>query len=272
MDRAGADYWDSNWEAAEIPVLFDPNDNSLDNYVNQKLHHYFKRILGNKRNMEVMEIGCANSIWPIYFYMHHGAVISGIDYSKVGCKKSEDMLKHYEVPGKIYCADLFSPPDNIVNQYDLVVSFGVVEHFDDTALCLESCAKLVKPGGLLLTLIPNIPGLVGSIQKLVDRSVFDVHFPITKKALSDSHLKAGLELIECKYFLSINLSVVNSGRLSNSKANKYLRHALSIPSKLIWFLEKRNIKLIPENSFTSPYIIALAKKPSGHDVDSRRQG
>jgi SAM-dependent methyltransferase len=55
------------------------------------------------------------------------------------------------VPGEIVCADLFAPPPHLLAQFDVVVSFGVVEHFDDTAACVAACARLVKPGGLMVT-------------------------------------------------------------------------------------------------------------------------
>ena len=118
-----------------------------------------------------------------------------------------------------------------------MVSFGVVEHFEDTANCLKSCAKFLKPGGTLITLVPNIPSIIGLIQKYVDRKVYDVHKPLTKKKLSKSHQEASLRLRKCEYFMSINLSVVNSGSFSSNKYNKYLRHMLSATSKVCWILE-----------------------------------
>jgi SAM-dependent methyltransferase len=176
----------------------------------------------------------------------------------VGCEKSRDLLEHYNVQGEIYCADLFSPPADLLQKFDLVVSFGVVEHFEDTAHCLKSCAAFVKPGGLLLTLIPNIPSLIGFIQKFVDRAVYDVHVPLTKKNMLDAHQSAALELSYCDYFMSINLSVVNSGSFSHHKLNPLLRRILSGTSKISWILERYGLR-IPKNWLTSPYIMTVAK-------------
>lgn len=257
-DKAGTNYWDDNWSRVEFPNTFDENDKRLDNYVNLQLHIFFKNLLKESKQLSVLEIGCANSIWPIYFHQHFNAEVYGIDYSEVGCEKSRALLKHHRVPGEVYCSDLFSPPPDLLQRFDLVVSFGVVEHFENTSSCLKSCSAFVKPGGLLMTLIPNIPGFVGFIQKFVDREVYNVHVPITKKKLADAHKMIDLRLVQCDYFMSMNLSVVNSGSFSSHRFNSLLRHALSGTSKVFWALEKYGLK-IPKNRFTSPYIIAVAK-------------
>ena len=67
VDKAGAQYWDNNWTDADRPILFSEENKSLDNYVNIQLHEYFKSLFGEKKNFSILEIGSANSIWPIYF-------------------------------------------------------------------------------------------------------------------------------------------------------------------------------------------------------------
>ncbi len=258
IDKAGTSYWDENWSKVKFPKPFNHTDLSLDNYVNLELHKYFQKVLGNKKGFSVLEIGCANSTWPIYFHQYFDAKVYGLDYSEIGCEKSRSLLEHYKIPGEVYCADLFSPPPELLGKFDLVVSFGVVEHFENTADCLKSCAALVKPGGLLLTLIPNMPSMIGLIQKFVDREIYDIHMPITKKKFINAHKEAGLPLKECDYFLSISLSVVNYGSFSKNPLNKYLRHALSASSKIFWILERYGLK-IPKNQITSPYLIALCE-------------
>lgn len=257
-DKAGTSYWDKNWSQANFPIPFDHKNTNLDNYVNIELHKYFQKILGDKKGFRVLEIGCANSIWPIYFHQYFDAKVYGLDYSLVGCKRSRDLLSHYKIPGEIYCADLFSPPNDLLQKFDLVVSFGVVEHFENTSGCLKSCAAFLKPGGYLFTLIPNMPSMIGFIQKYIDREVYNAHVPLTKKAFIRSHEQAHLLLKNCDYFMSINLAVVNSGSFSNHILNKYLRHTFSVISKIFWFLEKNKLR-IPKNRLTSPYLIAISK-------------
>ncbi len=256
-DKAGANYWDNNWSKVEFPKPFSHEDQSLDNYVNLELHKYFQQLLGSRKNFSVLEIGCANSVWPIYFHQYFDAKVYGLDYSEIGCEKSRLLLEHYKTPGEIICADLFAPPDELLGKFDLVVSFGVVEHFTDTADCLKSCAAFLKPGGMLLTLVPNIPSIIGLIQKYVDRAIYDVHVPLTKKMFIEAHEKSLLNIEYCDYFMFINLSIINSDAFSLRHLNKWFRHFLSGISKIFWILEKYGIRM-PKNRFTSPYLIALA--------------
>jgi len=259
IDKAGKKYWDNNWSNIELVKAFDENDKSLDNYVNLQFHEFFKKNLEPNKNISVLEIGCANSIWPVYFHKYLNAKVSGLDYSEIGCEKSRELLKHYNVPGEIFCADLFSPPAELLQKYDVVFSFGVVEHFEDTAHCLKSCAAFVKPGGILLTIIPNIPSIIGSIQKFVDKAVYDIHVPLTKEKLIHAHDTANFaSKISCDHFMSLSLNVVNSGVFALSRFNPLLRRILSGISKVSWLLEKNGIK-IPKNRWTSPYIISIAK-------------
>jgi len=256
-DKAGLKYWDENWSNTQIPAMFDHTNDSLDNYVNQKLHELFKTIIGERKNIDILEIGCANSIWPVYFHKYFDANVYGLDYSEIGCKRSRDILNHYNIPATILCADLFSPPTSLLKKFDLVVSFGVIEHFINTADCLKSCAAFVKPEGLLFTLIPNMYGLTGFLQKTVDKDIYDIHVPLSKANMISAHESVNQKIEFCNYFLSLNLGVVSSGKFSNHSLNKYFRHFLSVPSKTAWILEKYGIPL-PVNKFSSPYIISLA--------------
>jgi len=258
QDKAGAQYWNKNWSQAELPKPFSHTNTSLDNYVNLELHKYFQKILNKEKKLSVLEIGCANSIWPIYFHQYFNADVFGLDYSEIGCEKSRYLFEYYKVPAKVYCADLFAPPETLLQKFDLVVSFGVVEHFEDTANCLKACAALVKPGGHLFTWIPNMAGLNGFIQKYVDRKIYDIHMPLTKKTFMKAHKDAGLRLENCDYFMPINLGVVHSGAFTAHPLNQFFRRILSGLSKIVWILERWGIK-IPKNHFTSPYIISMAE-------------
>jgi len=258
VDRAGREYWEENWSNAGLPRPLDPHDQTLGNYVNLQLHHLFEQLLSGQRGFHVLEIGCANSIWPIYFHRHFSAHTAGLDYSEIGCARSRALLTHYEVPAAIHCGDLFDPPAELREKFDLVVSFGVVEHFEDTAECLRSIAAFLKPGGLLVTTIPNITGIVGWLQRVVDRAVYAVHVPLSREKLAAAHRRAGLTTLRCEYFLSLNLSAVNSGLFSTHPLNPLVRRIFSGVSKVVWWLERRGVR-IPPNRVTSPYLIAVAR-------------
>lgn len=260
-DKAGLDYWDKTWEDASVPALFNPEDLSVDNHFHRQVHLYLKKIVAGRAGLKVLEIGCAQSIWPEYFKTYHGIDVDGLDYSEIGCVKTRQIWAQRGLTGKIICADMFAPPSDMLGQYDLVMSFGVVEHFEDTSACLKAAAAFINPGGRVLTMIPNLAGVIGDIQKLVDRRIYDIHVPLTEKALKRAHDGAELDVLESGYMTSINLSIVNSVRHAGKKGEKLLRRALSVPTKLIWMAERAGVP-VPVIPYFSPYIFTLARPRS----------
>ena len=121
-------------------------------------------------------------MWLPYFAKEFAFEVYGIDYSEIGCQQAKQILEYEGVNGKIVCADFFSPPGSMLKAFDVVVSFGVLEHFEDTTACIAAFSKFLKPGGLLITNIPNLCGLNGLIQKMINRSIFDIHVPLDKKS------------------------------------------------------------------------------------------
>lgn len=64
---------------------------------------------------------------------------------------------------------------DLVEEYDIVCSFGFLEHFKDTKNILEKHLKLLKKGGTLLITIPNFRGLNGLFQKIVHYENYEKH-------------------------------------------------------------------------------------------------
>ena len=92
-------------------------------------------------------------------------------------------------------------------QFDVVVSFGLIEHFEDTVSIVRAASRFLKPGGMLITNIPNMTGLIGYLQRILNKPVYDVHKLLDQHMLRNSHECAGLEVIECEYFLTSHFGV-----------------------------------------------------------------
>jgi cyclopropane fatty-acyl-phospholipid synthase-like methyltransferase len=207
------------------------------------------RILGDTRGKRLLEAGCGGSGWLPYFAQRWGFRVSGIDYSSAGCASAESLARRAGVEAEIVCADFFAPPEQFVGAFDAVVSMGVVEHFADTAAALNALARLLRPGGVLVTEVPNMAGFNGTLQKLLRRSVYDIHVPLDARALAAAHEAAGLRLIECRYLMSFNLGVVNAGRFS---------FVLAALSRVAWLLERLTGRW-PATRALSPYVFAVAE-------------
>lgn len=262
-DKAGRDYWDETWAVLGEPQLIDIANTSLANEVNIQLHRFFTSMfagadLSGKR---VLEIGCARSVWLPYFALQHGLEIWGLDYSEDGCRQEELLLSKAGVHGTVIHADLFQPPSDMRGAFDYVISFGVVEHFTDPSTCIRAMAAYLKPGGTMMTLIPNMNGLTGMAQRLLDKDVFDIHVPIDDKELALLHEKSDLDVKSSEYFLSTNFYVVNiaNRRRGLKKLVRIVYGVLGRISMLTWWLE-RKIGSLPRRKLGSPYVICVAEK------------
>jgi SAM-dependent methyltransferase len=265
MDKAGKQYWNDTWSVSSVPDPVNPLDLSLNNEMRMRFHRRFTDLfaLCDTASMRILEIGCAKSAWLPYFAKTFNLQVLGLDYSPVGCEMAEAGLAKSGVQGKIVCADLFSPPADLMSSCDFVVSFGVVEHFEDTTGCIEAMLRFVKPGGLLITIIPNMVGVIGIIQKHLNRPVYDIHQLIDAKAFRRHHETADAEVLECDYFMSTHFGVCNLNGVPTGTVGWWLKRmllgVLTRVSKLVWVFEAAFHKLHAGRWF-SPYVVCIARK------------
>jgi 2-polyprenyl-3-methyl-5-hydroxy-6-metoxy-1,4-benzoquinol methylase len=266
MDKAGEKYWNDSWASCDIPHAVNPSEMALENYINRRFHQLFMTWFETSEapSMRLLEVGCAKSSWLPYFAKEFGFSVCGIDYSPNGCQMAREVLQANGVDAEIVCANFFSPPAKMLGTFDVVVSFGVVEHFDDTASCLRAVSLFLRPGGLLITNIPNMVGWIGSIQKLVNKPVYDIHQLIDPARLREAHESAGLNILECDYFVCTNFGVNNLVGMPINTATGFMRKALlgvlSRISMLVWLIENKTGSF-PASKFASPYINCIARKP-----------
>ena len=140
-------------------------------------------------------------------------------------------------------------------QYDLVLSCGLIEHFNDTADIINRHINFVKPGGTLFLTLPNFKALNGWFQKTFDKANYDKHNIdcMDPALLADICKKAGLEVVQSRYFGNFSLWLENE---------KEKPAAVRAFKKAVWFAGKVFTKVIPFNSKAlSPYILLEARKP-----------
>jgi 2-polyprenyl-3-methyl-5-hydroxy-6-metoxy-1,4-benzoquinol methylase len=169
----------------------------------------FRKHLASKGDVQqrLLEVGCGNSIWLSYFNRRFGYKVSGIDYSEFGCEQTRKILSRDGCSGDIRYGDLFAPPEDMTGKFDVVCSFGVVEHFEDTSAVLTAISRFLKPGGILITTVPNLNGPTGFLQKKFNKPVYDIHVIHSIETLTAHLKKSGLEPLAAEYFSSLTFGV-----------------------------------------------------------------
>lgn len=148
--------------------------------------------------------------------------------------------------------DLFNHQE--VKQYDLVLSCGLIEHFNDTADIIQRHINFVKPGGTLFITLPNFKALNGWFQKSFDRDNYDKHniSCMDPELLAHICRDAGLEVIQSRYFGYFSLWLENEQQKPA---------AVRLLKKSLWLAGKIFTKILSFNSRQlSPYIILEARK------------
>ena len=262
-DRAGREFWEQWWQHKPLPPPIDPYRTGPKNYPYRSFHRYFAEVFGNDHGggRRLIEIGCAQSVFLPYFARYLGFQVTGIDQSELGCERARQVLEREGVPGTVCCADLFAPPAELLGSFDVAFSQGVIEHFDNTSKPLAAIARFLKPGGSMVNFVPNLTGILGQYQKVLDRALYEAHVVMDDARLAEAHRQAGLEVRSAGYLMPVGLEVLNVESWKNRVAKKLVSRAHTALSRLVWMIDDHLFHLKP-NQWTSPYVVCVARRPS----------
>lgn len=251
-DLAGRELWDHIWTQHKKHRSVNPSW-----YHHRAFMRLFDRYLTSGQDKSLLEIGAANSIWLPYFHQRFGYQVVGLDYSPVGCEQTKEQLSRQNVPGEIVLGDLFDENKILRDRFDVVYSFGVVEHFKDPSTALEKVYDFCKPGGLAISIIPNLLG-IHKFQKVLSKKIYDAHVPMTPDELAGFHNKVGFEVIEKSYIGFVNLGSFNLSFLPDL-IMRAVHLGARITNRVIWWFAGL-LNRHPETRAFSPYAVVVAKK------------
>lgn len=157
----------------------------------------------------LLDLGCGTG-WLVKKLSAKGKSAIGLDAN------DSDFGKYPEVTSKLMKGDIYDLPLD-AGTVDLVTSRWVFEHLDDPAAAVAEIARVLKPAGRALIIVPNAlhPGMVLSrvastvlkqralhrLTGVEERSVLETHYRInTEPALDRAFGSAGfekLELVHC---------------------------------------------------------------------------
>lgn len=172
-------YWDSFHECMESNLKYDPNQILF--------KELFEKYI--KKGGSCFEIGCHPGNFLIYFAKEFGYKVSGIDMTPSLLKKTPAYIKsNGVVADELICQDFLTYEST--KTFDLVCSFGFVEHFSNYEEIIKKHISCVKEGGKLVITAPNLRGLHHIIYLLTDRVSLSAH------VLSAMNLRKWRNLLE----------------------------------------------------------------------------
>ena len=213
------EYWDKNYVGSS-KLNYLPSYDSLDLQTKLEL---LKIISNYSKGDNVLEIGAGDSDFLIYLASKNKEKsYAGMDYSDFGCENLIQRSKNLNIKLNVINEDLFTNDSIYFDQFSMVYSLGVVEHFDDLANVLNNTKRYCKSNGYHFALIPNMSGIYGLITKIIDREVYDIHVPHDLESFVKGHKDANMEIVIANYYGFFNASLLSSCRPFRNK-NSFFR-------------------------------------------------
>jgi len=199
MKLTNKSYWESAHKATGKATLLKRLFRFREEKIISKLIQ--KYIPQGDYSKQVIEIGCYPGEY-LRILEKHGYNINGIDFidssAKMHSSFKNDNLHVTEIIQADFLEHQFS------KKYDVVMSFGFVEHFNDYIDIIDRHCNLVEDGGYLLITAPNYR--VGLQKKMI--SFFDSHEAMETLVLESMNPKEwetavannDFQILFCGYF------------------------------------------------------------------------
>ncbi|EDM37243.1 hypothetical protein PBAL39_05573 [Pedobacter sp. BAL39] len=221
---------------------------------NYLFHEQLKTLIEKESVKTAIELGGFPGYYAVFLKKYFKLEVTLLDYfvhqPVTNALLHANQLEEQDI--HIIETDLFKyTPEQ---SFDLVLSCGLIEHFNDTADIIRRHVAFLKPGGTLFITLPNFRAVNGWLQKNFDRENYDKHNIgcMDPEFLADICRKEGLEIRQSRYFGHFSLWLENE---------KQKPLGVRLMKKSLWLVGKVFTKIFPFNSRQlSPYIILEAKK------------
>ncbi len=125
----------------------------------------------------LLDVSCGEGSF-IRFARRAGFATTGIDFSAVALQKAQR-----RVPGTVLSLANAQQLPFADNSFDVVTNIGSLEHYFDPAKGVREMARVLRPSGVALVLLPNAFGLFGNITHVLRHGeVYDDGQPLQRYA------------------------------------------------------------------------------------------
>ena len=243
-ELADKEYWQSSWKkSSKLDVAYVANP--FKKQFNKHIPHVHQDKLA-------LEIGCVPGVYLGHLGRDFGYIVEGIDYVTGAKETTLNTLRKFGIENaKIYESDFLSwVPDKL---YNLICSFGFIEHFVDVESMVNKHLDLLESGGTLILEVPNFSSLQYMLHKYLDRVNLERH---NTEIMNLDFFKK----IAQKHDLCVQCIEYTGGAFDfwweNETPTKIQKLAYNLLRPLAYIGRKIPIN----NRFASPFIILIATK------------
>jgi SAM-dependent methyltransferase len=124
----------------------------------------------------VLEVGCAPGKFLLWCALARQAKACGVEYAQDSHRATVRLFEAAHAKADIRAEDLmqttFAP-----GSFDVVYSFGVIEHFDDPRPLVNKHYEMLRPGGTAIITVPHFGAgsIYGYLCQRLGRENYDIH-------------------------------------------------------------------------------------------------
>jgi SAM-dependent methyltransferase len=183
-------FWNSEWKKVKLG----------NNILNESSYYFGKRgvftkIISSKADLgkvsTVLEIGGGGQNFRLLALVKwFGFKVTALDYSPVALDLVKSLFDVNNQNANFVECDFmeFTTED----KFDLVVHWGVLEHFTDPLALIEKSSQLLLPGGQLVFTMPNMESLGSLAWKKWAPNNWSKHFYHSNNSIFEAMAKCGL--------------------------------------------------------------------------------
>jgi 2-polyprenyl-6-hydroxyphenyl methylase/3-demethylubiquinone-9 3-methyltransferase len=259
--EGGGYYTETAGELVLRPILPD-----IGRLRDRRLFELFERHCGLGPGSRVLEAGCGRSRWLPFLGLRLGCRATGIDIEPHAADLASANLRGAGAEGDVVIGDAFAlhRRQDLRGAFDAVYSMGVLEHFPDVVGRISSLALYLKPGGRILTTVPNLQGLNWLLQRLGDLRTLQAHVVYDTQALVKVHEEAGFQTIAAGYagFFDAYLSS-SAGSASRLRRATHAGTCRALGRGAEAWLRLLRGRGTPEMRYLAPHVFYVGRRGPG---------
>ncbi len=172
-----------------LETIYNENNTPFTTYPGKLIKYLIKRA-DLKENQKILELGCGRGDFIIEF-KKNGLETYGVDLS--------DYSKNFFPELNFKKIDMTKDKLPYVDNYfDVIYSKSFIEHFYFPEKVFQEAYRVLKPGGIIITLTPEWQYIYKSFY-----DDFTHRVPFTKESLKDIHKINNFELVTVESFIQL---------------------------------------------------------------------
>ena len=211
----------------------------------------------------IIEIGSAPGTYLVGLKARFGWTPHGVEYAETGVAENRRVFAESGIdPDNVIHADFLSDAFHRQHdgRFDIVLSRGFIEHFHSPEPVVSRHLDMLKPGGILVLIIPNLRGINYGLQWLLDRRSLAGHNVaiMERRRFARLFARERVEPLFCGYYGTFSFGLFSRGR------NLVLR-LLRAGGNLVQLFLNLALRAFCargglESRHTSPYLLYIGRK------------